>query len=328
MSTKELAVPTDEMDTEYVDEQDIFTEDKVDGLEMADGVSEAESFLYGELLDASWYYEFKSRQDTDIIYVLGDSDSGKTTFEAVIYGLLHDQVDDNLLFAGSKTLMGFETRRRYIVSGDEDPIYHIKMERTRRDGSNRIFLHLDLYSLQNDGRKTILLPDVPGEDYVSCSQKKEQISERLPLIEYASHIVLLLDAEKLVEAKEKDGVFMRACYFLQMLRAANRYRKDAIVDIVVSKADILAKASGGEDLVRNIPEEFATYEKDFKIKYFCIEAQNAIWHEFKGSEDVMIFFKYLVGDLEHTKCVTVDYDDMEKGMSDNCNLLRRRWYNE
>ena len=113
-----------------------------------------------------------------------------------------------------------------------------------------------------------------------------------------------------------------------MLRASRKFRNDAIIDLVVSKCDILTGVDGGKELVQSIPREFVEYAGDFTLKYSCIEAQNGIETEYDSSEDVMTFFQYLVRDLEDAECVTVDYDNLEKGMTDNCNLLRRRWGNE
>ena len=112
-------------------EQDIFA-DSTEELENNFVEDETGSNDYklssGDALNEKELYLLTAKKDTRIIYVLGPAGSGKTTFETMLYASFLKKMNEDLAFAGSETLLGFEERLNYlrVISGNSNA----KMERT------------------------------------------------------------------------------------------------------------------------------------------------------------------------------------------------------
>ena len=329
MAAPEPVIATDEI-IATEDENKVFDEDKVEQLEVSkeDVTSSASSSFDFELVDVSRYYEFCARQKTDVIYLLGDSECGKTTFEAVLYGLFCDGVNQDILFAGSRTLTAFERRRQAVAAVGDEVKQEAIMPRTRRSrvSNTSIFLHMEICKAEDmERKKHILLSDIPGEDYEGCSKDQDMIEQKLPLIENATHIVVVIEAGKLMNLKTRNFAVMRANHFLMRLKNSGRYHEKVCVDIVVSKCDTIPTDVDKRSFVNTICEQINPY--GFQMEFFWIESMSGLSPKFSKSTDIMSFFKYLVEDHKEEEPMPIHMDEITSGLSDNCNLLWRRWGN-
>lgn len=309
------------------DKQDVFQDDKIEQLEVSkDNIAKSPDPFTDDLLTRDDIYDLSSRETTTIIYVLGDIGSGKTTLETVIYGMFLKEPHEELLFAGSKTINAYEWRRQYISikSGMAD----IAMPRTLASDSPHVFLHMELFNRLSAHRQHILFTDISGEDYQACARKGDMIQSKLPLIRYANHILLLLDAKKLIQKEEQARVVMEAVSFLRMLKASELYSRRTKIDIVVSKCDEIIKSENGDkEFPYRVESEFQAIADGFDMNYFWIEAKNTQQRIDPKSMDVLELLRYLLQSNKDGE-ILVNREIIEADLTEECNLLRGRWAND
>lgn len=256
-------------------EQDIFA-DSTEELENNFVEDETGSNDYklssGDALNEKELYLLTAKKDTRIIYVLGPAGSGKTTFETMLYASFLKKMNEDLAFAGSETLLGFEERLNYlrVISGNSNA----KMERTYLK-EERCFLQLDLLKKQKNENCSIVFSDISGEIFDRCSANKANLEEDLKNLDLAQNIVLFMDGVALLDKARRHEVVSKIRSFLLTLKSSKLYRKYCNIDIVISKNDIIYENSNEEGLyIENIYNKFEDLQKNFKISFFRIEALN------------------------------------------------------
>lgn len=284
---------TDEM------EQDIFA-DSTEELEASIEEEEINSNNYklpsGDALNEEELYLLSAKKDTRIIYVLGPVGSGKTTFETMLYECFLKKIDDDLMFAGSETLLGFEERLNYlrVVSGNSDA----KMERTYVK-ERRCFLQLNLLNKQKDENYSIVFSDISGEVFERCSSNKTNLEEDLKNLDVAQNIVLFMDGSALLDKSKRHGAVSKIRNFLLTLKSSELYSENCHVDIVISKNDIIYEKTNKEKdaFIENIDKKFDDLKDKFIIKFFRIEALNGSKiKDDKKSTSLVELLKYWLGD--------------------------------
>ena len=250
-------------------EQDIFA-DSTEELENISAEDETGSNNYklssGDALNEKELYLLTAQKDTRIIYVLGPVGSGKTTFETMLYECFLKKSNDDLVFAGSETLLGFEERLNYlrVISGNSDA----KMERTYMK-EERCFLQLNLLKKQKNENCSIVFTDISGEIFDRCSANRTNLEEDLKNLDLAQNIVLFMDGFALLDKSRRHEVVSIIRSFLLTLKSSKLYREDCNIDIVISKNDIIYEKSGEEDLfIENIYKKFEDLKEYFKISFF------------------------------------------------------------
>lgn len=257
-------------------EQDIFDDSDKDLEVKFEGEKlEADDYMLslGQALNEKELYRLSSRLPTRIIYVLGPVGSGKTTFESMLYAFFLKNIDKNILFAGSETLVGFEERLNYlrIKSGNSDA----QMERTNKD-ERRCFLHLNLLDIKLNYRYNLVLSDISGETFDNCNSNRANMEQDLPYLDMAKNIVLFMDGESLLDNSKRQGSVMKIKFFLKTFKSSRFYNGKPNIDIVISKNDVIYDKTKQDknDFIDNIENQFRNFEKDFLINYFRIEAIN------------------------------------------------------
>lgn len=257
-------------------EQDIFDDsDKDLEVNFEDEKDEADDHILslGQALNEKELYRLSSKVPTHIIYVLGPVGSGKTTFESMLYAFFLKNIDKNILFAGSETLVGFEERLNYlrIKSGNSDA----QMERTNKD-ERRCFLHMNLLDLKSNCHYNLILSDVSGETFENCNSNRSNMEQDLPCLDMAKNIVLFMDGESLLDNSKRQGSVMKIKFFLKTFKSSRLYSEKTNIDIVISKNDVIyAKTKQNKnDFIENIKDQFRSFENDYIINYFRIEAIN------------------------------------------------------
>lgn len=273
---KEISEETTEEEAESGTDMDtaVFEEDEKKELN-DDSSDESEEYdTYMDMLLSNMdVCEIASREKTDIIYVLGDTSSGKTTFETMIYGSLLKEVDEEWLFAGSQTLIAYERRKQYVFLQNTNMDVDYDMPRTS-SGSGRHFLHLRLYNQKTEEKRNLLFTDYSGEIYESCRVNKNELEKEMSYIQIAKHILLFLDGTELIKKEKRQKVVFNARNFLNMLKNSSKYNADCIVDIVISKNDeLIGQSDDVKDYIYQIRKHFEKFEKFNDFRYYFIEAE-------------------------------------------------------
>lgn len=259
---------TDEM------EKDIFA-DSTEELENngESVIEDANNFTLpsGDALNDEDLYLLTAKKNTRIIYVLGPVGSGKTTFESMIYECFLKNIDEELLFAGSETLLGFEQRLNNlrVVSGNSTA----KMERTNIQ-ERHCFLQLYLKDKQEN--YSVVFSDISGEIFDRCVANKTNMEEDLKNLDLTQNIVLFIDGEALLDKSRRQGAVSQLRTFLQTLKSSNLYSPGYNIDIVISKNDVIYEKSNGnaDSFIDNISEKFSDLKGAYIFRFYRIEALN------------------------------------------------------
>lgn len=259
---------TDEM------EKDIFA-DSTEELENngESVIEDANNFTLpsGDALDEEELYLLTAKKNTRIIYVLGPVGSGKTTFESMIYECFLKNIDEELLFAGSETLIGFEQRLNNlrVVSGNSTA----KMERTNIQ-ERHCFLQLYLKDKQEN--YSVVFSDISGEIFDRCVANKTNMEEDLKNLDLAQNIVLFIDGEALLDKARRHGAVSQLRTFLQTLRSSDLYSHGCNIDIVISKNDVIYEKNKeiSDSFIDDIHDKFSDLKDDYIFRFYRIEALN------------------------------------------------------
>jgi hypothetical protein len=195
----------------------------------------------GEALTQAQASEITRQGITRVIVLAGPSGSGKTTILTSLFEAFLQAPFGNFLFAGSRTLVGFERRCHdaRIVSGRPEPhTVHTSVEAID-------FLHLRLTSpvASPIGAQHLLLSDISGERFRALRDSSAAVA-KMPMLRRADNLCIVLDGEKLADANQRHAVRNDARTLLRSLIEGNALSADCKIGIVFSKWDlVLANAS-------------------------------------------------------------------------------------
>lgn len=257
--------------------QDIFTdstEEIENNIESKDIINDGIRLLFsGDALDEDDLYLLSARKKTSIIYILGPVGSGKTTFETMLYKCFLKSVDDELLFAGSETLLGYEERlnNHRLKSGNAE----ISMGRTNVE-ERRCFLHLNVNNIKRNNEYSVVFSDISGEIFERCASNVETLESDLKNLDMARKIVLFMDGSLLLDKKQRHGVVSKTKLFLKTLKSSCFYFPNCNIDIIITKNDIIyEKTKKQEDsFINNIESKFDDLKKYYNINFIRVEAQS------------------------------------------------------
>ena len=178
---------------------------------------------------------------TRIIVVAGPPKCGKTTLLASLVEMFHKGLYQEYIFAGSDTIIGFESRSydSRVPSGRKNP----DTERTKANLDDIRFLHLAVRKQDFEfPPQHFLFSDIWGESF---RQVKDSTTEckRLWTLKRADHVVMMFDCENLNDLNERQQAkafgmsLMRSCLDAEMLGL------ESYVQIVFSKFDFVTSNS-------------------------------------------------------------------------------------
>jgi KaiC/GvpD/RAD55 family RecA-like ATPase len=190
----------------------------------------------GRELTAEDTYPLSATEKTRFFVVVGATGSGKTTLVTAIYhAFLAGRFKERYLFAGSKTLAAFEKRAYSIRTISNRG--NVDMQRTAR-GSIDSILHLRLKVCSTGDIENLLFSDFSGEDYGSVSANVIAAKEDFQIVKSASHIVVLLDGDKMKPRKRMAELY-NAMNMLKTFVDGGIIQKNAKIIIAISKYDLL-----------------------------------------------------------------------------------------
>lgn len=179
------------------------------------------------------------QHDARLVVVMGEKDAGKTTLLAELHHQFLTAPYAGFLFAGSRTLVGFEEKCFYsrIESGGEED----DTERTKHMDVR--VLHLALRDEQRRGPAThLLFADVSGERFRQIRGSREEAGEFAPLLKRADRIALLVDGERLADVKTRQMSSTQPKTLIRGLLEAGALDGHSFIDVVFAKWDAVLAA--------------------------------------------------------------------------------------
>lgn len=206
---------------------------------MADEKPSMIQFREGDYLPADEAGKVVRAAPSSVVVVAGVAGSGKTTLVAGLYGLFHKGPFAGYIFAGSRTLPGFERRCHLarMVSGLTSP----DTERTKHSDSQHL-LHLRLAELSPLRHYNILFSDIYGEAFRRAADSADEC-RKFAILKRADHVAFLIDGEKTVNRQERQGAFSSVDALLGQCLDSGMLGSTSSVQAVVTKWDVIAASA-------------------------------------------------------------------------------------
>lgn len=191
-----------------------------------------------------------NQYSANIIIIIGESFSGKSTILTSIFDMFQVGKFSQYYFAGSLTQYGFETRCHLsrAPSGLDEP----DTDKTTSKDFN--FLHMaykDVDSLKGKAHH-LLLSDISGERFKMANASADMM-HKMSLVKMADHLVYLLDGEKLKDKLEANAVITRAGQFMTRALDIGLFSQMTKLMVVFTKADLIEDmfTDGRIDKIKN-----------------------------------------------------------------------------
>lgn len=287
------------INTDIFEETDSSLEEQEVGVEIVDR-DDGIPLPIGEALTDEELYKLSSKKDIDLVCILGPVACGKTTFEAMMYSMFLRQINDDILFSCSETIVGFEKLLNYVrVNSGKSKV---DMPRTPKEKRDK-FYHLELLYKPLNEKRDLIFADVAGELFEACKANKDNLDREIPFLDIAKNIALFIDGEKLLNSCLRHSAIFDAQSILRTIRSSRQFKSGMNIDIIISKNDKVAEKKYDTktmSFIENIEEQFNAYKDDFNIKVFRIQALNDYCLEIDESSTSLInMFKYW---LTEKKC--------------------------
>jgi len=250
-------------DSEINDYSDEDFESAAEEFQQDAGESDLIELPSSEALDVVQVDEFLRWRPIRLITIVGDRDSGKTTLICSIYErFLRGPFADHL-FAGSRTLIGFDQRHHYsrVDSGLDRP----DTPRTSLSDGVRFYHFAVVRENEHSVRTDLMLSDRAGEKYQQARNNSIVVSELFEVAK-ADRLVLLLDGARLISKVERANACTSVRLTLRALLDGGALDNNIYVQIVITKIDRI------ENQVES--EKTETREYLFKFQQKLLERFN------------------------------------------------------
>ena len=190
----------------------------------------------GRALSLKETYSVMASENTVLIFLIGPSECGKTTIETTLYQLFQRGKVSGFLFAGSKTIQGYEERSFYTRVNSKQEV--ATTPHTSR-GLQEIFLHLRLLGENKKQKINYLFADLSGEEIQAHLADVNSLTKNMPFIKRADSYTVILDGERLANKHKRNGVIEEASTMIRTILDAGLYSSSTKVQLVISKYDII-----------------------------------------------------------------------------------------
>src|ERR1700722_16629262 len=182
---------------------------------------------------------------TRVVVLAGPSGSGKTTILTSLFDSFLEAPFANLLFAGSRTLVGFESlcHDARVASGRSYP----HTVHTRVEALDFLHLRLAFPSAGLLGPQNLLLSDISGERFKALRDSSDSV-KAMPMLRRADHLCIVIDGEKLMDASERHSARSDARTLLRSLVESGMLRPDCRIEVVFAKWDVVITNTAQEAL--------------------------------------------------------------------------------
>lgn len=202
-------------------------------------------FLEGDVLNAFEGGNIARGSPTAIVVVAGPARCGKTTLVGGLYELFHRGPFGGYMFAGSRTLPGFEQRCHLarIASGLDTP----DTERTMWSEGKHL-LHLRLAEREGGAFRNILFSDIYGEAFKRAADVAEDC-QNFTVLKRSCHVAVLVDGKKVADRAERQAAFTSADSLIGQCLDCGMFDVESSVQVVVTKWDLIAGNAVDEKFV-------------------------------------------------------------------------------
>lgn len=229
----------------------------------------------------------------NVITLVGPNDSGKTSLIAGVYDLLQQGPVGGYAFAGSSTMHSFE--RACHDSRRESQRETPHMERTER--GEVLFFHLDLVGRDCVGKRTALLGNRAGEEYMNA-QSEPELALGYPELKRSDTMTVLADGAKLLDAGERHQVRSQVRLTLRAFLEVGVTRPWQRLALVLTKLDEIRKDKDGaasalcffETLVDSVRTEFAAHFVDIQAFRVAASPKTANANRGEGVTELLCFW--------------------------------------
>ncbi len=231
----------------------------------------------GDALTPEESFAIAAASRPTVVVFAGPVGSGKTTLMTNLYERLGRGPVAGRLFAGSRTLPGFERRCHLgrVVSGLDRP----DTDRTAFDALP--WLHLrtrasDLCSPSQD----LLLGDFYGEHFTRLVAGTTQPDE-LPFLRRADHVCLIVNGERIASEVARVSERQAAHDLLQVLLRDGTLASAQVLSLVLTKLDMVHRAgveaqNVADELLRGLAEEVRNSHSHTEVPIVLTAARSTI----------------------------------------------------
>ncbi|QDU52998.1 TRAFAC clade GTPase domain-containing protein [Gimesia panareensis] len=212
-------------------------------------------FYSGDALSVEESRSISMSSRVQLILLAGAVDCGKSSLIASLFHCFQNGPLGGYLFAGSRTLVGFERRchKARVASNRDTPT----MDRTSF-GEKRKLLHLKVAQKTNPSTpKHLFFADVSGESFEDAINSVDDCAQ-VPLLRRSDHFVLLVDGSKMIDLAFRQNAKKEALLLLQSCIESNRLGERSLVDVIFSKYDLFVH----DDTALNFIESIKSAIKD------------------------------------------------------------------
>jgi hypothetical protein len=195
----------------------------------------------GREIGLSQAYSLTSASEPKLILVIGPHDAGKTTFISRLFDLFLDGPINDWKFVASETIVGFE---KLLAS-------YRTTSSTGRPRPSRTALNLDpeilhlCVSKTRSNHSNLLIGNLSGEIFNDLIKSDEALTS-IKYFKQADHVSITLDGSKMTNRASRHMEIRNASMFLERLTKSGLLSDDAVLSIMLFKADILNAHTGGQ----------------------------------------------------------------------------------
>jgi hypothetical protein len=234
--------------------------------------SDASLFLYrAQPLSEDEASEITRRFPAKVIALAGLRECGKTTLLAeIIHGFQEKPMND-VWFAGSRTLRGFEERcyKARIESDNQTP------QAGRTPGSfSTNYHHLRLRRMPyREPAINLLIADIPGEDCEDALQSQALVSN-MHILQRAENLAIMFDCERLANPKQRESAIELPLQLLLRFINSGLAGGNQNLYILFSKWDCAIEADPGSHTVKFVEEIKTTIISRHTKKFASLSFHN------------------------------------------------------
>jgi len=190
-----------------------------------------------ELLDVPGADELLRWRAANLVAVVGERNSGKTTLITELYERYLRGAFAGHIFAHSRTLVGFE-RKTFESRLASERIVPDTLRTSERDGL--LFFHLGLVSDDGEMRRSdLLISERAGETYRKARDRPET-SQELSELRRANRVAFLLDGERVAAGRTRAEVFASVRGMIRAFSESSAISPTAEIQLVTTKVDLLS----------------------------------------------------------------------------------------
>jgi len=214
----------------------------------------------GETMEWEELENFSQSHRIRTVSLIGEPRSGKTTLIAAIYASLCKGEVGDLVFVGSRTLVGFAKRHHLALRNSErnSP----KTPRTS-SGDPTAFFHLALRPGGGGPISQLVVSDRSGEAYEAARQDTSLVQE-LTELRLADRACFVLNAAKLTNPNRHAAYSRQFKQMIYALRDNHAFREDVAIEVLATKIDTTKKPERAAECAAILDEYETQVVEEFR----------------------------------------------------------------